>query len=103
MPTPEYKIGRQTLGQMQMPRPEPDKFQRLHMVDTEPVLYEQIIDQAEEQHWQIAQPDIDIAISLMKAYKAILDKHAENKSLTSAIESRLNEKARQLRAKIYPQ
>ena len=75
----------------------------LNELDTEPVLYEQIIDQAEEQHWQIAQPDIDIAISLMKAYKAILDKHAENKSLTSAIESRLNEKARQLRAKIYPQ
>ncbi|MBK7493306.1 MAG: pentapeptide repeat-containing protein [Nitrosomonas sp.] len=75
----------------------------LNALDTEPVLYEQIIDQAEEQHWQIAQPDIDIAISLMKAYKAILDKHAENKSLTSAIESRLNEKARQLRAKIYPQ
>jgi hypothetical protein len=75
----------------------------LNTLDTEPVLYEQIIDQAEEQHWQIAQPDIDIAISLMKAYKAILDKHAENKSLTSAIESRLSEKARQLRAKIYPQ
>lgn len=75
----------------------------LNALDTEPVLYEQIIDQAEEQHWQVAQPDIDIAISLMKAYKAILDKYAENKSLTSAIESRLNEKARQLRAKIYPQ
>lgn len=75
----------------------------LNALDTEPVLYEQIIDQAEEQHWLIAQPDIDIAISLMKAYKTILDKHAENKSLASAIESRLNEKARQLRAKIYPQ
>lgn len=75
----------------------------LNALDTEPVLYEQIIDQAEEQHWQITQPDIDIAISLMKAYKAILDKHADNKSLASAIESRLNEKARQLRAKIYPQ
>ncbi|MER0216192.1 MAG: hypothetical protein DU481_08365 [Nitrosomonas sp.] len=75
----------------------------LNALDTEPILYEQIIDQAEEQHWQITQPNIDIAISLMKAYKAILDKHAENKSLASAIESRLNEKARQLRAKIYPQ
>lgn len=80
-----------------------DNCSGLNALDTEPVLYEQIIDQAEEQHWQITQPNIDIAISLMKAYKAILDKHAENKSLTSAIESRLNEKARQLRAKIYPQ
>ncbi|MER0204442.1 MAG: hypothetical protein DU480_11440 [Nitrosomonas sp.] len=80
-----------------------DNCRGLNALDTEPVLYEQIIDQAEEQHWQITQPDMDIAISLMKAYKAILDKHAENKSLTSAIELRLNEKARQLRAKIYPQ
>nr|WP_176776383.1 hypothetical protein [Nitrosomonas oligotropha] len=74
----------------------------LNALDTEPVLYEQIIDQAEEQHWQITQPDIDIAISLMKAYKTILDKHKESRSLTEAIESRLNGKALQLRAEIYP-
>ncbi|MXS83823.1 P-loop NTPase fold protein [Nitrosomonas oligotropha] len=78
----------------------------LNALDTEPVLYEQIIDHAEEQHWQLAQADMannEFAVSLMKAYKTILDKHAENKSLTKTIESHLLDKARQLRAKIYPQ
>lgn len=77
----------------------------LNELDTEPVLYEQIIDRAEEQHWKLAQPDIansEVAICLMKAYKSILNKHVENKTLTEATEFRLNEKAQQIRAKIYP-
>ncbi|MDP2223024.1 P-loop NTPase fold protein [Nitrosomonas sp.] len=77
----------------------------LNELDTEPVLYEEIIDHAEEQHWKLAQPDSansEVAICLMKAYKTILNKHVENKTLTEATERRLNEKAQQIRTKIYP-
>jgi hypothetical protein len=75
----------------------------LNALDTEPVLYEQIIDSAAATYRKTAAPNPDIGLTLMKAYKIILDKHKESRSLTEAIESRLNEKARQLRAKIYPQ
>ncbi|MBX9636938.1 MAG: pentapeptide repeat-containing protein [Nitrosomonas sp.] len=75
----------------------------LNELDTEPVLYEQIIDSAAATYREAVAPNPDIGLTLMKAYKTILDRHKENRSLNEAIESRLNEKARQLRAKIYPQ
>lgn len=70
---------------------------------TEPVLYEQIIDSAVASYRKAASTNPDIGLSLMKAYKTILDKHKESRSLTETIESNLNEKALQLRAEIYPQ
>ena len=70
---------------------------------TEPVLYEQIIDSAVATYREAAAPNPNIGLSLMKAYKIILDKHKESRSLTETIESRLNDKAMQLRAGIYPQ
>lgn len=72
----------------------------LNELDTEPVLYEQIIDSAVTTYREVPNPDI--GVTLMKAYKTILDKHKENRSLTEAIESRLNGKALQLRTEIYP-
>ena len=74
----------------------------MNELDTKPVMYEQLIDNAVAQHWELADPNLEIAVTLMKAYKTILNKHKENNSLTDIIESRLNEKAQQLRAKIYP-
>ncbi|TXI29530.1 MAG: hypothetical protein E6Q60_04110 [Nitrosomonas oligotropha] len=75
----------------------------LNELDTEPVLYEQIIDGAVTTYREAAAPNPDIGLTLVKAYKTILDKHKESRSLAEAIESRLNGKALQLRAKIYPQ
>lgn len=74
----------------------------LNELDTELVLYEQIIEGAVATYREAAAPIPDIGLTLMKAYKTILDKHKENRSLTEAIETRLNGKALQLRAEIYP-
>ncbi|PTQ78716.1 pentapeptide repeat protein [Nitrosomonas oligotropha] len=73
----------------------------LNELDTEPVLYEQIIDSAAATYLKTTTRNPDIGLTLVKAYKTILDKHKESRSLTEAIESRLNGKALQLRAEIY--
>lgn len=73
----------------------------LNELDTEPVLYEQIIDGAVATYREADARNPDIGLTLMKAYKTILDKHKESRSLTEAIETRLNGKALQLRAEIY--
>ncbi|MBX9918141.1 MAG: pentapeptide repeat-containing protein [Nitrosomonas sp.] len=80
-----------------------ENCKRLNEIDTEPVLYEQIIDGAVATYREAAAPNPDIGLTLMKAYKTILDKHKENQSLTEAIETRLNGKGLQLREEIYPQ
>lgn len=74
----------------------------LNELDTELVGYEQIADSAAATYREAAAPNPDIGLTLVKAYKTILDEHKENRSLTEAIESRLNGKALQLRAEIYP-
>ncbi len=74
-----------------------------HQLDTEPVLYETIIDNAAEHHWQQSNRDEKCAVHLMKAYQTIIDIYRHNNKLTDAAYTRLIEKAKAIRLKIYPE
>lgn len=79
-----------------------ENCQGLDDLDTEPVIYESIVDSAAEKHWQLTDPNEETAIAIMKAYKTILNKYKFNGTCTEAINTRLTEKGLAVRSKIYP-
>ena len=80
-----------------------ENCEKWHKLDTEPVLYETIIDRATEKHWQQFSPNEKSAEHLMKSYKTIIDRYQQEGLLNNTIETRLIEKAKAIRSEIYPE